>query len=146
MKDEKPAISNVLLELHVPDFKKVKDYYGKLGFKAVWERPPEGFKGYLVMKLGGNILCFWAGDGHVYEHEYFSKWGKGTKRGYGVEVVLMIDDIKEYYEQVKDKVDIFEELKDRPWGLKDFRLEDPFGYYLRFTSKHDILDSKYAVK
>lgn len=146
MKDEKPAISSVLVELHVPDFGKVKDFYGKLGFEVVWERPPEGFKGYLVMKLEDNILCFWAGNEHIYEQEYFSQFSKDSKRGYGVELVLMVNDIEAYYKKVKDKVKIFEELQLRPWGLKDFRLEDPFSYYLRITSKHNIFDNKYAVK
>lgn len=31
------ALSNVILELHVPDFDTVKDFYGKLGFEVVWE-------------------------------------------------------------------------------------------------------------
>ena len=54
----KPAQNNTLLEIHVPDFKKVKDYYGKLGFEIVWERPPEGFKGYLVLRMGGECSLF----------------------------------------------------------------------------------------
>jgi hypothetical protein len=28
-----------------------------------------------------------------------------------------------------------EELQDRPWGLKDFRILDPAGYYLRITGR-----------
>jgi hypothetical protein len=48
--------NNTLVELHVPDFQQVKDYYIPLGFEIVWERPPEGFKGYLVMKMENNIL------------------------------------------------------------------------------------------
>jgi catechol 2,3-dioxygenase-like lactoylglutathione lyase family enzyme len=146
MTDEKPATSNVLVELHVPDFKKVKEFYGKLGFGVVWERPPEGFKGYLILRMEDNILCFWAGNEHVYKQEYFSQFPKDSKRGYGVELVLMVEDIETYYQLMKDKVKIFEDLRDRPWGLRDFRLEDPFGYYLRITSKHNILDNKYAVK
>ena len=147
MKNEKPAICNVLVEIHVPDFEKVKKYYGQLGFKVVWERPPEGFKGYLIMKLEDNILCFWAGNEHVYEHKYFKQWDKDTKKGFAIEIVLMVDDIKSYYEKIKNSVEIFEDLRVRPWGgLEDFRVIDPFGYYLRFTSKHNILDSKYAVK
>ena len=62
----KPAQNNVLVELHVPDFGKVKDYYGRLGFEVIWERKPEGKKGYLVLKMQDNILCFWAGNEHVY--------------------------------------------------------------------------------
>lgn len=69
----KPAQNNVLLELHVPDFEKVKKYYEKLGFEVIWERKPEGFKGYLILKMGDNILCFWAGNKHVYKHPYFKR-------------------------------------------------------------------------
>lgn len=143
---EKTAISNVLLELQVPDFEKVKDFYGKLGFEIMWERKPEGFKGYLVIKLENNLLCFWAGNENVYEQDYFKKFPKGTPRGYGVELVLMVSDLEKYYESIKNKIEVFEPLQERPWGLKDFRIADPFGFYLRFTSLHNILDSKYAVK
>ena len=50
------------LELHVPDFEKVKDFYGKLGFRVVWENKPEGQKGYLVMDRQGATVSF-LGDG-----------------------------------------------------------------------------------
>jgi len=58
----------------------------------------------------------------------------------------MVKDIEKYFELIKTKVKVFETLQNRPWGLKDFRVVDPFGFYLRFTSQHNILDSKYAVK
>ena len=143
---EKPVLNNVLLELHAPDFEKVKEYYKKLGFKVIWERKPEGFKGYLVLKMEDNILCFWAGNEMVYEHDYFKKFPRDSQVGYGVEIVLTVKDIENYYKEVKDRVEIFEEIQDRPWGLKDFRVSDPFGFYLRFTTIHNILDPKYAVK
>lgn len=142
----KPAQNNILLELHVPDFEKVKDYYRKLGFNVIWERQPEGHKGYLILKMGDNILCFWAGNEHVYEQSYFRKFPKDTKRGYGVEIVIMVNDIEAYYEKVKGHTNVVDELKTKPWGLKDFRTVDPFGYYLRITSLHNILDNTNAVK
>ncbi len=142
----KPAQNNILLELHVPDFEKVKDYYQKLGFEVIWERQPEGHKGYLILKMGDNILCFWAGNEHVYEQSYFKRFPKDTKRGYGVEIVIMVKDIEAYYEKVKDFANVVEDLETKPWGLKDFRTEDPFGYYLRITSLHNILDDTNAVK
>lgn len=142
----KPAQNNVLLELHVPDFEKVKDYYGKLGFKVVWERKPEAFKGYLILKMGDNILCFWPDNEYVYKQPYFKRFPKTTKRGYGVEIVIMVDDIEAYYSRVKDFANVVEKLVLQPWGLKDFRAEDPFGYYLRFTSYHNIFDDDNAVK
>jgi len=138
--------SSTLLELHVPDFNLVKEFYRKLGFEVVWERSPEKFKGYLVLKMNENILCFWAGNDSVYEHPYFMRYGNNTKRGYGVEVVIMVENVEQCYEEVKDRVKVVEELMMRPWGLKDFRVEDPFGYYLRITERHNILDPSNAVK
>lgn len=46
-----PAQNTVLLELHVPDFEKVKDYYATLGFEMVRETKPDGKDGYLVKKI-----------------------------------------------------------------------------------------------
>jgi len=142
----KQALSDIILELHVPDFEKVKDFYGKLGFDVAWERPPEGFKGYLVMKKGKSILCFWAGNNEVYNHPYFKNWAKDTKRGFGVEIVVFVEDIDEYYQKVKTFAKIVEELHLQPWGDKDFRIEDPFGYYIRFSSPYNTLLSDKAVK
>lgn len=132
--------------MHVPDFEKVKKYYEKLGFEIIWERKPEGFKGYLILKMEDNILCFWAGNEYVYEQPYFKRFPKNTKRGYGVEIVIMVDDVEGYYSKVKGFANVVEELVLQPWGLKDFRVEDPFGYYLRITTHHNILDDDNAVE
>lgn len=144
MKEQLPQ-NNVLIELQVPDFKKVKEFYSRLGFKMAWERKPEGFKGYLVLKMKNNILCFWAGNEQVWYQEYFRQFPKSSKRGYAVEIIIMVDDVESFYKKVKDFANVVEELKMQPWGLKDFRIEDPFGFYLRITEHHNILDSKYAV-
>ncbi|MDP2650706.1 MAG: glyoxalase/bleomycin resistance/extradiol dioxygenase family protein [bacterium] len=141
-----PAINHLQLELHVPDFGPIKNYYSKLGFGVVWEREPEADKGYLVMRMGNTILCFWPGTESVYKQLYFKKFSKETPRGYGVEVIIMVDDIESYYEKVKDVANVVEPLKLQPWGSEDFRAVDPFGYYLRFTGKHNILDNANAVE
>jgi len=141
-----PAPNYLQLELHVPDFTQVKEYYGSLGFEVVWERQPEADKGYLVLQRDGTILCFWSGTDAIYEQTYFKRFPKDTPRGYGVELVIMVDEIDGYYEQIKDTANVVEPLVLRPWGSKDFRTADPFGYYLRFTSKHNILDNTNAVE
>jgi catechol 2,3-dioxygenase-like lactoylglutathione lyase family enzyme len=142
----KPAQSEVIIELHVPDFEKTKDFYGRLGFETVWERFPEGFKGYLVMKKRNNILCFWGGNKEIYKHPYFRDFAKETKRGYGVEIVIFVEEIEKYYEKVRKFSKIVEVLKEQPWGDKDFRVEDPFGFYLRFSSPYNTLLADKAVK
>jgi lactoylglutathione lyase len=141
-----PATNHLQLELHVPDFEPVKAYYGKLGFKVVWERTPEAEKGYLVIKRDDVTLCFWCGTDDVYGQPYFQKFPKDTVRGYGVEIVIMVDDVDALYNGLEDDANVVEPLITQPWGLKDFRAVDPFGYYLRFTSRHDILDNANAVE
>lgn len=141
-----PANNWLQLELHVPDFEPIKDYYGKLGFEVVWERQPEEDKGYLVIKMENTLICFWSGTDAIYNQTYFKRFPKDTPRGYGVELVIMVDDIDSFHEKVKDFANVVEPLVMRPWGIKDFRAADPFGYYLRFTGKHNILDNANAVE
>ncbi len=54
----------------------------------------------------------------------------------GVEIVLEVD----YLHVERDRIrlagwPIEEDIMRRPWGLQDFRVLDPDGYYLRFTSR-----------
>lgn len=144
MMKSKVALSNVIIELHVPDFEKVKDFYGKLGFKQVWERIPKNREGYLVMKRGDSILAFYCGNEEVYSHIYFKRFSKDTPRGYGTEIAIYLSDIdiEKYYKEISEKIDkifIAQPLEIKPWGTKDFRLIDPFGYYLCIREADNIL-------
>ena len=54
----------------------------------------------------------------------------------GVEIVIEVD----YLHVERDRIrlggwPIEEDIMRRPWGLQDFRVLDPDGYYLRFTSR-----------
>jgi lactoylglutathione lyase len=54
----------------------------------------------------------------------------------GAELVLEVDDV----DGERDRVvaagwPLDEDLRDRPWGLADFRIVDPAGYYLRITNR-----------
>jgi catechol 2,3-dioxygenase-like lactoylglutathione lyase family enzyme len=54
----------------------------------------------------------------------------------GVELVLEVDDVEEELERVRaGGWPLEDELTVRPWGLRDFRLLDPNGYYLRVTGR-----------
>jgi hypothetical protein len=54
----------------------------------------------------------------------------------GVELVLEVDDVMEELAHVQQTGwPIEEDLVIRPWGLRDFRLLDPSGYYLRITER-----------
>lgn len=54
---------------------------------------------------------------------------------HGSEVVLRVDDVGgEHDRVVASGHRVADPLQDRPWGLRDFRLFDPTGQYLRVTS------------
>ena len=54
----------------------------------------------------------------------------------GVELVLEVDDVVAERDRVTAAGwPLVEDLQDRPWGLKDFRILDPAGYYLRITDR-----------
>ena len=131
-------MTDIMLELHVPDFELTKKFYGDLGYRVIWEKKPEGRKGYMVMRNGDSILNFYCGNEHVYEQTYFRRFSKDTKRGYGVEIVIPLDDIKELYRKVEKKYknQIVEPLMKR-FDKLDFRMLDPFGFYLRFVERYD---------
>jgi lactoylglutathione lyase len=53
----------------------------------------------------------------------------------GIELVIEVDDlIAERNAIIASGHSLAEDLTERPWGLSDFRLFDPDGYYLRFTT------------
>ena len=54
----------------------------------------------------------------------------------GVELVLEVSDIEAEHARVHATGwPLAEDLTQRPWGLTDFRLLDPSGYYWRVTSR-----------
>lgn len=71
-------------------------------------------------------------NGHHFRPEVIT-----DRKGLGVEIVLEVEDIEKLYDEVRSKnYPIERELGKREWGLTDFRIVDPDGYYLRPTSKH----------
>lgn len=136
--------NNLVIELYVPDFDKAKKFYGELGFEVVVEDPIGEELGYMVMRLNDTLLNFYGGDERVSNHDFFNRFSKDTPRGYGVEITIVMDDIEGYYRKalLKVKDSIVQDLVLKRWGKKDFRLVDPFGFYLRFTEPVDWLINK----
>ncbi len=124
-------VARPTVELHVPDFAPVKDFYGRLGFAIV--REERGDEGYLLLRLGPNVIAFWPGSPGVGQHPYFAHFGSDAPRGYGVEIVIEVADVAALYDAARGFAPIVAPLERRPWGARDFRVADPFGFYLRIT-------------
>jgi lactoylglutathione lyase len=132
------------IELHVTDFVPVKEFYGTLGFEVVWENSQSDKAGYLVMRMNDVVLRFWPGNSAAIDHSYFGEFPVDTPRGYGVEIVIAVDDVAKFYSRAAELGAVITGLAKKPWGLSDFRIVDPFGYYLRFTEHHDVTAPDYG--
>ncbi|HUW72097.1 MAG TPA: hypothetical protein VMV66_02855 [Candidatus Humimicrobiaceae bacterium] len=139
--------NNLVIELHVPDLEMVKGFYSKLGFEITLDdKLNEKELGYLTMTrkdpLGNTMLNFYGGDGRVYSQSFFKQFPKDTKRGYATEITITTGDIEKIYKkasrELKDNIAReLKELKDHGHKWKDFRMVDPFGFYIRFTELID---------
>ena len=125
-------LTDVYIELHVPDFKRAIEFYSRLGFKLLWRT-----EDYLVMKRKRSVLNFYGGSEKVYRHSYFGFFGKNTKCGYGVEIIIPVDRVERFYRSVRKFAKIVQPLQLKKWGRRDFRIVDPFGFYLRITERYD---------
>ena len=143
--DEQPYLHSGYVELHVEDFDVVEKFYTQLGFETVWKREPEGFKGYMVMKLENNIIAFWGGNTEINNHPFFKNFNHENSPGYRVELVFFTKHLKELYEKCIQLNCVYEELQTWPWGKTDFRIKDPNGFYIRLTEEHNVLSDENAV-
>lgn len=136
--------NEIHIELHVPNFDIEEDFYTRLGFKTVWRKDLKNSDGYMVMKRDNTIIGFFGGNDLVYNHRYFKKFDKSTPRGYEVEIAIFISDmdIYDYYQSVISKIDkkyLVGEYKLHSFHKRDFRIVDPYGFYLRFSEPENNL-------
>lgn len=121
------------LELFVEDMGESVSFYRRvLGFEVVREE-----RGDYASLRSGDIML---GIGPIAKLPetggYFTRCIASQRRGLGVEIVMEVDDLTAAHRRVLDSGHpVFEPPQQRPWGLWDFRIVDPDGYYLRVTSR-----------
>ena len=105
----------------------IEFYKNSLGFKMGMAFPDANNPEYVDLAKDGMVLMFIPAESHGISSE--------EKLGIGVYLYLQIDgDIDEYYEELKKKeVRIAVDIKDEPFGVRDFTIEDPNGYKLTFN-------------
>lgn len=143
----KKIINNLVLELHIPDFQPARDFYSIFGFTQLYYDPTSGggsTLGYMVLErsdsLGRTLINFYGDGPKISEHAFFKDVPKGTPRGYEVEITIPVDNVEKLWKKVKEKIPenkIAQTLTLKRWGKKDFRVADPFGFYVRFTEMVD---------
>jgi catechol 2,3-dioxygenase-like lactoylglutathione lyase family enzyme len=119
------------LELFVSDLPASQDFYRRiLGFE-MGEQHADGYtpvtNGDVRLALNHRSTLSDTHPLHISQDE---------RPGLGIEIVFEVDNIDDLYAHVRSQSwPISSPLQQRAWGLTDFRLVDPDGYYLRLTSR-----------
>jgi len=114
--------------LAVRNMKETIEFYrNSLGFKVGMCFPDANNPEYADISKDGMVLMLIPAKNHGISHE--------EKFGVGVYLYMQIDgDIDEYYQELKKKgVKIAVDIKDEPYGVRDFTIEDVDGYKLTFN-------------
>ena len=123
------------LELFVQDMERSVNFYCRvLGFEIL-----RSSSDYASLQNGSVILGLGPISKLAEQEGYFTRTRLSTQeRGLGVEIVFEVKDVRGMYERVQTAgYAIFEPLQQQSWGLEDFRIVDPDGYYLRITSRRE---------
>jgi len=105
----------------------IQFYRDSLGFKIGMAFPDADNPEYVDLAKDGMVLMFIPAKNVGI--------GAKEKLGVGVNLYMQIDgDIDEYYGELKNKgVNVVVEIKDEPFGIRDFTVEDINGYKLTFN-------------
>jgi uncharacterized glyoxalase superfamily protein PhnB len=105
----------------------IQFYRDSLGFKIGMAFPDADNPEYADLSKDGMVLMFIPAKNVGI--------GAKEKLGIGVNLYMQINgDIDEYYSELKNKgIKIVVDIKDEPYGIRDFTVEDMNGYKLTFN-------------
>lgn len=125
--------NSLIPELSVSNIEKSKEFYLKLGFKIIYERVEDKF---CFLQLEENQIML---------EENNNNWNVGKLEypyGRGINISMTVKDIDKMYEEIlAKKIKLYLKLEihkyqvaDKTYYDKEFLLQDPDGYLLRFNN------------
>lgn len=115
--------------IFVKDIKATITFYTKLGFALADEVvTPDGEKIFALMKNGNVTFMFQTFASIEGIHPMVSRNNGGSLLLY-----ISVDNIREYYDQIKNKVEVLTELEKTFYGATEFSICDNNNYLLTFA-------------
>lgn len=120
-------LSHIVPILPTPDIEQTLHFYVHiLGFENDWNWENNTM---IRVKRGSITLIF-------------EKNENPTTKIKGMDFMLFLSGIDNFYNEVRDKVKLTDDLEDKPWGLREFAIQDNNGIFLRFAESIQMLASK----
>ena len=115
-------------ELFPTDLGPMVDFYTRVLRFTLYRDERQTDHPYVALRRGEVLVGAAHREGAAASHE--------RRPPTGVELVLEVDDVVAEFDHVCSQEWPLEgDLLVRPWGLRDFRILDPSGYYLRITER-----------
>jgi len=125
--------NSLIPELSVSNINKSKEFYLKIGFKIKYERKEDKF---CFLELENNQIMI---------EENNNNWNTGELEypyGRGINISMSISNVEKLYKTLKKKkIKFFLDLEvheyrvdDKTYYDKEFLIQDPDGYLLRFNN------------
>jgi uncharacterized glyoxalase superfamily protein PhnB len=115
---------NIVPVLKVADLARAIDFYTKtLGFAVAWQAANDGGGENAMLHAGATSLLLSTGS-HLGADPKFT----GT-------LYFNMEQVREFFEQVREKVEIVWPLEEMEYGQTEFGIRDPDGYTLAFAEE-----------
>ncbi len=110
--------------------KSIKFYQGVLELEIDEFYPNKEKPTWVSIRIGKTHL----GIGKTFSEINHKLHPRGVD-GSGVQFYINVTNVDKMYEKYRNKVDIIDDIEDKPWGDREFTFADPDGYLISFYSK-----------
>ncbi len=120
-------LSHIVPILPTSDINQTLDFYvNTLGFENDWNWEDNTM---IRVKRGSITLIF----------EKNGSTGANIK---GLDFMVFLSGVDSFYHEVRDKVKFADDIEDKPWGLREFAIQDNNGIFLRFAESLEMIEAK----
>lgn len=114
--------------IFVKDINTTIEFYQQLGFNVITTVPEQGDLVWAMMTCGNVTFMFQTFDSLGSDLPAIARQDGGSLLLY-----IQMKQIREFYNRIKDKVNIVKELQKAFYGATEFSIQDINGYILTFA-------------
>ena len=108
----------------------IKFYQGILGFEIEEYYPDNENPTWVCLRIGNDRF----GIGKTFSDINHKLHPRGVD-GSGVQFYIRVDDVDRVYDELKNELEIIDDIESKNWGDREFTFKDPDGYLISFYSE-----------